>query len=412
MKGRLTVSCCFAAVAALAVTGVCAKAEEAPIKLGQIEDSSGDFAAAGLPKVHGVALAVDEINAKGGLLGRKIQVIYYDLQSDNRRYQEFARRAIQRDKVDVLFAGFTSASREAVRPIVDRYKQLYFYTNEYEGGLCDKNVFVTGVVPEQILSPFLPWMMEKFGKRVYTIAADYNFGQISAEWIRKIVTESHGKIIGQEFIPLAVSQFSQTISNIQAAKPDVLVTLMIGANQTSFFEQAAAAKLEAPMASFVNGPVFYEHKVFQPPTFNNMYIAANYMEEFDTPTNHAFVQKWRAKFPNEKYVNQVGEDAYLGVLLYAKAVELAKTTKQEAVTTALESGEVCIDAPEGHVCVDPKSHHLTHSVSLMEVQPDHSLKQLKVWSNVAPYWLGQAGCDLPKNPDYTQYTPSSPPARM
>ena len=236
-------------------------ADAPPIKLGQIEDSSGNFAAAGEPKVHGVALAVDEINAKGGLLGRKIEVIYYDSQSDNLRYQEFARRAIQQDKVDVLFAGFTSASREAVRPIVDRYKQLYFYTNEYEGGLCDKNVFVTGVVPEQILSPFLPWLMDKFGKRVYTIAADYNFGQISAEWIRKIVKENHGEIIGQEFIPLAVSQFSQTISNIQAAKPDVLVTLMIGANQSSFFEQAAAAQLKTPMASFVNGPVFYEHKV-------------------------------------------------------------------------------------------------------------------------------------------------------
>jgi branched-chain amino acid transport system substrate-binding protein len=123
------------------------------------------------------------------------------------------------------------------------------------------------------------------------------------------------------------------------------------------------------------------------------------------------VQKWRAKFPDEKYVNQVGEDAYLGVLLYVKAVELAKTTKQDAVTAALESENVCVDAPEGHVCVDPKSHHLTHSVSLMEVQSDHSVKQLKVFSNVEPYWLGQAGCDLPKHPDHEQYTPSNPPTR-
>jgi branched-chain amino acid transport system substrate-binding protein len=280
----------------------------------QLAPTPSAFAAAGIPKVHGVALAAADINAKGGILGRKIEITYYDSQSDNRRYQELVRRAIQEDKVDVLFAAFSSASREAVRPIVDRYKQLYFYTNEYEGGLCDKNVFITGIVPEQVLSPFLPWLMEKFGKRVYTIAADYNFGQISAEWVRQIVGENHGEIIGQEFIPLAVSQFSQTISNIQAAKPDVLVTLMIGANQTSFFEQAAAAQLKIPMASFVNGPVFYEHKVFKPPTFNNVYIAANYMEEFDTPANHAFVQNWRAKFPDEKYINQVGEDAYLGVL--------------------------------------------------------------------------------------------------
>src|ERR1700733_11372198 len=195
MKPRFKLVGGLAVIGVLAGSGISVRAAD-PIKIGQIEDSSGNFAAAGVPKVHGVALAVDEINAKGGLLGRKIQIIYYDSQSDNLRYQEFARRAIQQDKVDVLFAGFTSASREAVRPIVDRYKQLYFYTNEYEGGLCDKNVFVTGVVPEQVLSPFLPWMMEKFGKRVYTIAADYNFGQISAEWIRKIVKENHGEIIG------------------------------------------------------------------------------------------------------------------------------------------------------------------------------------------------------------------------
>src|ERR1700691_1738314 len=187
MKSSYNLSCGLAAIVALTATGIFANAEEAPIKIGQIEDSSGALAAAGLPKVHGLALAVDEINAKGGVLGRKLQVIYYDGQSDNTRYQEFARRAIQQDKVDVLFAGLTSASREAVRPVVDRYKQLYFYNNEYEEGVCDKNVFVTGVVPEQVLSPFLPWMMEKFGKRVYTIAADYNFGQISAEWIRQIV---------------------------------------------------------------------------------------------------------------------------------------------------------------------------------------------------------------------------------
>ena len=409
MKSSYNLSCGLAAIVALTATGIFANAEEAPIKIGQIEDSSGALAAAGLPKVHGLALAVDEINAKGGVLGRKLQVIYYDGQSDNTRYQEFARRAIQQDKVDVLFAGLTSASREAVRPVVDRYKQLYFYTNEYEGGVCDKNVFVTGVVPEQVLSPFLPWMMEKFGKRVYTIAADYNFGQISAEWIRQIVKENHGEMVGEEFIPLAVSQFSQTISNIQAAKPDFLATLMVGSNQVSFFEQAAAAQLKTPMASFVNGPVFFEHKVFQPPTFNNMYIAANYMEEFDTPANKDFVKRWRAKYPDEKYINQVGENAYLSAFLYAKGVELAKTTKQDAVIAALEGNDVCIDAPEGHICVEPKSHHVSHSVSLMEVQPDHSVKQLKVWSNVQPYWLSKSGCDLPKSADYSQYTPSNPP---
>jgi branched-chain amino acid transport system substrate-binding protein len=335
--------------------------------------------------------------------------VYYDPQSDNRRYQELARRLIEQDKVDVLFAGLTSASREAVRPIVDRAKQLYFYTNEYEGGVCDKNTFVTGVVPEQVLSPFIPWFIEHLGPNVYTIAADYNFGQISAQWLRKLVAENKGKMVGEEFIPLSVSQFSQTISKIQAAKPDFLYTLMVGANQASFFEQAAAANLTLPMASFVNGPVFYEHKLFAPPAFNSMYITANYVEELDTPANHEFVARWRAKFPKETYINQVGQDAYFSVYLYAKGVEMAGSADRVAVTKALEGENVCIDAPEGRVCVDPKTHHVSHSISLMKVEPDHSLKRLQVMADIKPYWLGSAGCDLTKKDDFSQYTPSNPP---
>ena len=132
----------------------------------------------------------------------------------------------------MIFGAFSSASREAIRPIMDRAKQLYFYNNQYEGGVCDSNVFVTGAVPEQQFSTLIPWMMEKYGKKVYTIAADYNFGQISAEWVRNIVKENGGTMVGEEFIPLSVSQFSQTIQNIQKAKPDVLVTLLVGANRS------------------------------------------------------------------------------------------------------------------------------------------------------------------------------------
>ncbi|MEO8164729.1 MAG: transporter substrate-binding protein, partial [Betaproteobacteria bacterium] len=143
-----------------------------PIKLGLLEDESGNFAIAVVPKIYAVKLAVDEINAKGGIMGRPIKLIHYDTQSDNTRFQQMARRIIQEDKVDVVFGAFSSASREAIRPIMDRFKQLYWYNNQYEGGVCDANVFVTGAVPEQQFSTLIPWMMEKYGKKVYTIAAD------------------------------------------------------------------------------------------------------------------------------------------------------------------------------------------------------------------------------------------------
>src|SRR6195952_3902220 len=246
----------MAVSAALACSSVAALAAD-PVKLGLLEDASGNFALATIPKIHATELAVDEINAKGGIMGGPAKLIAYDTQSDNTKFQELSRRLIQTDKADVIFGGFSSASREAIRPIMDRAHQLYWYNNQYEGGVCDSNVFVTGAVPEQQFSTLIPWMMQKYGKKVYTIAADYNFGQISAEWGRNIVKEKGGTMVGEEFISLRVSQFIQTI---QKAKPDVLVTLLVGANQASFYEQQASANLSIPMASSVNVGQAYEHK--------------------------------------------------------------------------------------------------------------------------------------------------------
>lgn len=204
LKNRMT-RALLAGFSALAMaTAVAPQAQAAEkIKIGLLEDISGDLASMGLPKLHGSQLAVDEINAKGGIMGRQIELIHLDPQGDNARYQEFARRLIQRDKVDVLIGGITSASREALRPIVNRADKLYFYTNQYEGGVCDGNMISVGAVPEQQLSTLIPWMVEKFGKKVYTVAADYNFGQLTAEWTRDLLKKPGGSVIGEEFIPLA-----------------------------------------------------------------------------------------------------------------------------------------------------------------------------------------------------------------
>ncbi|GJD49253.1 Aliphatic amidase expression-regulating protein [Methylobacterium crusticola] len=383
-----------------------------PIKLGVLEDQSGDFAVATIGKVHGIQLAADEINAGGGIAGRKLELVIYDTQSDNTRYQEFMRRVLQRDKVNVVFAGFSSASREAYRPIVDQLDGFAFYNNQYEGGVCDGHMVVTGAVPEQQFSTLIPWMMEKFGKKVYTIAADYNFGQISAEWVRNIVKENGGEMVGEEFIPLGVSQFSQTIQNIQKAKPDILMTLLVGTAQASYYEQAAAANLKIPMGSSVNVGQGYEHKRFQPPSLANMYVTTNYIEEVDTPSSKAFLAKWKAKFPNEPYVNQEAENSYHAVYLYKQMVERASgSTKRADLRKVIAAGDVCVDAPEGKVCIDPKSQHASHTIYLAKVDEKHAISFPKTWDDIKPYWLGQAGCDLTKKDPMAQYTPSNPPPK-
>ena len=401
-----------AALACATALATPAWSQGAPIKLGVLEDQSGDFAVATIGKVHGIQLATDEINAKGGIAGRKLELVIYDTQSDNTRYQEFMRRVLQRDKADVVFAGFSSASREAYRPIVDQLDGFVFYNNQYEGGVCDAHMIVTGAVPEQQFSTLIPWMMERFGKRVYTIAADYNFGQISAEWVRNLVKEHGGEMVGEEFIPLGVSQFSQTIQNIQKAKPDILMTLLVGTAQASYYEQAAAAGVKVPMGSSVNVGQGYEHKRFKPPSLANMYVTVNYIEEINSPASKDFVQRWHAKFPSEPYINQEAENSYHAVYLYKQMVERAGgSTKRPDLLKQVAKGDVCVDAPEGKVCIDPKSQHASHTIYLAKVDEKHAISFPTTFDNIQPYWLGQAGCDLTKSNPNAQYTPSNPPPK-
>jgi branched-chain amino acid transport system substrate-binding protein len=382
-----------------------------PIKVGLLEDVSGDLGLLGKPKLNGSQLAVEEINKAGGIMGRPIELIHLDPQGDNARYQEFARRLTSKDKVDVLIGGITSASREAIRPIMDRTDTLYIYTNQYEGGVCDAGMISNGAVPEQQFSTLIPYMVATYGKKVYTIAADYNFGQISAEWNRKLVKEQGGTVVGEEFIPLGVSQFAQTIQNIQKAKPDWLLTINVGAAQDSFFEQAAAAKLGLPMASSIKIMLGFEHKRFAPPALYRMNAVANWFEELDTPEAEDFKKRWHAKFPKEQYINDMGYNAYVALYQYKMLVEKAKSTKLADIRKVIATGKACVNAPEGEVCIDPKSQHTSHRMRMVTVDAKHNVKVIKDFGVIQPYWLGEIGCDLTKKNDKKQYTPSELPTK-
>lgn len=403
----------FVSVAAmLTVVGISSAALAAnPLKIGLMEDVSGDLAFMGLPKLHGSQLAVEEINKAGGVMGRPLELIHLDPQGDNARYQVFTRRLLNRDKVDVLIGGITSAAREAIRPIVDRTQTPYFYTNQYEGGVCDANMISMGAVPEQQFSTLIPYMVETFGKKVYVVAANYNFGQISAQWNRSILKEVGGTVVGEEFIPMGVSQFAQTIQNIQKAKPDWLLMLNVGAAQDSFFEQATAAKLNLPMGSSVKIMLGYEHKRFAAPALNRMNVTANWFEEIDTAPANDFKKRWHAKFPDEPYINDAGYNAYSAIYMYKMLVEKAKSTKLADLRKVIATGEACIEAAEGEVCIDPKSQHTSHQMRLIAVDDKHNVSVLKNYGQIQPYWLGQAGCDLTKKNDKKQYTPSDFPKK-
>ena len=400
-----------AAMAAMMMTFTAQAAE--PIKLGVLEDQSGDFALATIGKVHGIQLAADEINKAGGIAGRPLELVIYDTQSDNTRFQEFMRRVLQKDKVDVVFAGFSSASREAYRPIVDQLNGFAFYNNQYEGGVCDAHMIVTGAVPEQQFSTLIPWMMEKFGKKVYTIAADYNFGQISAEWVRNIVKQNGGEMVGEEFIParrVAIRVDHPEHPEGQARHPHHACSS--ARRSRPITSRRPPANLHIPMGSSVNVGQAYEHKRFKPPSLANMYVTTNWIEEVDDQKSKDFVAKWHKMFPNEPYINQEAENSYLAVYLYKEMVERANgSTKRDDLRKIVDMGDVCFDAPEGKVCIDPKSQHMSHTIYLAKVNDDHSISFPKVWQDIKPYWLGEAGCDLTKKNPNAQYTPSNPPPK-
>ncbi|QCC46344.1 urea ABC transporter substrate-binding protein [Halobellus limi] len=382
-----------------------------PITIGILEDRSGNFALVGDPKHKASLLAIEEINEDGGIDGREIEVFDPDPQSDNQRYQQLTEQAIQQEEVDALWAGYSSATREAIRPIIDREDQLYFYTTQYEGGVCDHNTFAVGPTARQQLGSVLPYLVEEFGPRIYTIAADYNFGQLSADWVRVLADENDAEVIGEEFIPLSETDFGSTINNIQGAEPDLVMSMLVGANHTSFYEQKASAGLDVPIGTSTAMAQGYEHRRLEPPAMANIYAGVNYMEEVPTTRNTeegGFVDRYFEMWPDAPYLNEEAENNYFSIYMYKQAVEQAGTTDQEEVKSALESGitHPAPEAPEGEeISLVPETHHVDHHMWVMRADEEHNVEAVDDRVIPEQFLSETVGCDLTAEDEETQYTP-------
>ncbi|GAA4263373.1 urea ABC transporter substrate-binding protein [Dactylosporangium darangshiense] len=374
-------------------------ASDQPIAVGSILDATGPLNVLGKPNIDATKLAVKDINDSGGLLGRQLKLISYDSQSDNAMYTQYANKLTLENKVSVLMGGITSASREAIRPIADRSKTLYFYNQLYEGGVCDKNVFNTGPVPSQQLAPLIPYAAQHFGKKMYIVAADYNFGHISAGWVKKYAEQAGAKIVGEEYIPLESSEFGPVINKLQAAKPDVVVSLLVGGNHAAFYRLFSSTGLNTSMkivsSTFGDGS---EHIVLAPNESKGITVAFPYFQELKSPANEAFTAKWHAAYGSDyPYVANSGVTVYNGWMLWAAAVRQAGSLDRDKVIAALESG-LSIDTPSGKVSLDPGSHHVTQNVTIAEANDQHGFKILETEANVPPAFE-KSVCDLQKNPN-------------
>lgn len=393
--------------AAVAVTGVSkfgvAADGKDPIKVATILDLSGGLDLYGKPMLDAINLAAADINAAGGLLGRPVQMINYDAQSSMQLYAQYAQQAALKDRTSVVIGGITSASREVIRPVLDRFKTLYFYPTQYEGGVCDRNYFSSGSTPAQTVGKLVPYAIKKWGKKIYILAADYNYGQIVSAWVKKYAQDNGGQVVDVEFFPLDVTDFGTAISKVQAAAPDMVWSALVGGAHLSFYRQWHAAGMSGkiPIASTVFG-TGNEHIILSPEESNGILICANYMQEIQTPVNQAFVAKFKAKYgANAPYVHDLAMGAYQGMLLWAEGVKKAGDVDRMKVTEALETG-ISVVSPSGKVTVDPQTHHCTLDVHIAEIN-NHSMNILETYPQQAPLDT-QMVCNLQKNPrDNKQY---------
>jgi branched-chain amino acid transport system substrate-binding protein len=373
-----------------------------PIKLGSILDTSGIFDAYGKPMDMAMRLAVGEINKAGGLLGRQVEIVAYDTQSDMALYTQFGQQLARQDKVDVVHGGILSASREAIRPTLRKSKVLYFYNVLYEGGVCDRNIVIDGVTPAQQVEILIPAAIKKWGKKVYILAADYNYGQITARWMQKYAKDAGGEVLAVDFFPLDVADFGSTIAKIQGAGPNVILSALVGGNHLSFYRQWAAAgmKSKIPLASTTLG-VGNEHKVLTAAEGDGIMVAYNYSPEIASPANEAFLKGWSAMYGNANLIHEIAVSNYQGVQLWAEAVRRAKSLDRDAIIAAVEGG-LSIKGPGGNVSIDAKTHHAVLDVHLMELA-GQKMKVIESFAQRQPIDT-QAVCDLAKNPDdNTQY---------
>lgn len=367
------------------------------IKLGSVLDNSGNLDIYGKPMVQATQLAADEINEGGGLLGRKIKVIQYDSQSTIALYTKYAQQLARRDKVDVVHGGITSASREAIRQTFRRTNTLYFYNVLYEGGVCDRNIVVTGTTPAQAVEPVVKRAMRQWGKKIYIIAADYNYGQITAKWIDFYVGKGGGSVHTTSFFPLDVSDFGSTIAKIQKAKPDFVISALVGGAHLSFYRQWAAQGMNKriPLASTTFG-VGNEHLALSASEGDGILIAGNYSQESKTSANRTFLANWRKKFGSTRVVHEIAVSQYQGIKLWAACVRKAGTLERNAMLEAIESG-VSIEGPAGQVTIDPKTHHTFLDIKVMEVK-GQKLTILETATQQPPSDTAQF-CDLLKRPN-------------
>ncbi|MDR3394711.1 MAG: urea ABC transporter substrate-binding protein [Parasulfuritortus sp.] len=344
-----------------------------PIRIGLLHSLTGTMAVSERPLVDAERLAVEEINAQGGLLGRPVEMVIVDGQSNWDTFAREAERLIGQEHVDALFACWTSACRKAVKPVVERHDHLMFYPVQYEGLEQSPNILYTGSAPNQQIIPGTRWAIDTFGKRVYLIGSNYVFPRTANLMIRDLVSTENGQVLAERYLPLGARDMAGVVADIRRLKPDVVLNTLNGDSNAAFFDALNQAGLaNMPLVSFsVAEP---EMAAWGGGRLSRHYGVWSYFQSLPRAENRRFVQAFKKRYGADRVTSDPVEAAYVGVKLWAQAVVDAGSPAPDRVNPALLRES--LDGPSEVEAVDADTRHLWKMVRVGKVKPNGQFVQV------------------------------------
>ena len=331
------------------------------IRVGLIADQTGPLSFVGLANVNVARMVIGDINAKGGLLGRQIELIVEDSATDDSVAAAKARKLVAHDHVDVLFGGIYSSTRQAIKgPAVTEGKTLYIYPEQYEGQESDPLIFCTGPVPAQQLDLFIPWLMKETGARkFYLPSADYVWPHVMNRRVRQLVTAHGGAIVGEEYFPLDHVDYRDTVEKIARSGADAVFNTIVPPGVTPFFEQLHASGFQERGGQLIC-TYFDENFLNMVPAAHveGLYGCLDYYQGVAEPFSKKLLAQYDALYPGQAQFTAGGActGLYRGLRMWASAVTEARTLAQAEVVAALDHARIA-EGPGGPAAMVPGEHH-------------------------------------------------------
>ncbi|WP_147106923.1 urea ABC transporter substrate-binding protein [Tateyamaria sp. syn59] len=344
------------------------------VTIGILHSVTGTMAISETGSVQAEKLAIEQINAQGGILGRKIEYIQEDGASDWPTFAEKARKLLVNDKVASVMGCWTSASRKAVLPVFEQHNGFLYYPTFYEGLEQSPNVIYTGQEATQQIIAGLDWVNQTKGaKSFYLLGSDYIWPRTSNKIARKHIENfmEDCKVVGEEYYPLGHTQFNSVINKIRLRKPDVIYAIVVGGSNVAFYKQLKAAGIDPTE----EGPIVLTISVTEDEirgiggeNIEGSYACMKYFQSLENENNIAFVKAFKEMWGEDIVIGDVTQAAYLGPWLWKAAVEKAGSFDVDKVREASPGIELTT-APEGYVKVH-ENHHLWSKTRVGRAQAD------------------------------------------